>query len=124
VLIALVRFLGNSSNQARPQPFPGNETIQFIKKVIMERVKGVDPEEEKLTLRSLDDFLDRWRRVLPPRYGDFGPPQAEIPLMYPAGTYPLDCWNGKSSPVPSSARSVDSSCEAAVISQYPGPTEE
>jgi hypothetical protein len=124
LVVTLVRFLGSPENRLRPQPYPPTELLGRIKEVIARRVSGVDLEEEELTLHYLAEFLDQWRNVLPPRYGDFGVPQPEIPIMYPAGSRPLDEWAGKSLPTPSSMRSVDAECEAGVIGIYPQPSEE
>lgn len=123
LLITLVRFLGGPENQKRPQPYPDAKLLKMIKDVILDRVSNIDPDERKSTQSLIEELLARWERVLPPRYGDFGPPQTEVPLMYPAGTQPLDAWNGKSLSTPSSMRHVDASCEAAVIGQYPRPEE-
>jgi len=119
--VTVVRFLGASVNRERPQPYPDSSILDLIEQVIRERVLSVDPDEEQLTINLLDETLQHWQRILPPRYGDFGPPRTEIPLMYPAGTHPLDQWDDKSLPTPSSMRNVDASCEAAVIGQYPEP---
>lgn len=124
LVVTLVRFLGSPQNRVRPQPYPSAELLDQIEEIIANRVAVVDPDEENLTVQLLEDFLRRWRDVLPPRYGDFGPPQPEIPVMYPAGSQPLDEWMGKSLPTPSSMRSVDADCEAAVIGNYPTPNEE
>ena len=122
--VTLVRFLGPEENRLRPQPYPPTELLNRIEEIIANRVAMVDADEEQLTVQLLADVLDRWRNVLPPRYGDFGAPQAEIPLMYPAGSQPLDEWIGKSLPTPTSMRSVDADCEAGVIGKYPQPNEE
>jgi len=122
--VTLVRFLGSEENRVRPQPYPPAELLNRIEEIIANRVATVDADEEQLTVQLLSDVLDRWRNVLPPRYGDFGAPQAEIPLMYPAGSQPLDEWLGKSLPTPTSMRSVDADCEAGVIGKYPQPSEE
>jgi hypothetical protein len=124
LLVTLIRFLGNPANRERPQPYPDADILSRIEDVIRNRVMAVDGGEEQPTIELLTDILERWQRILPPRYGDFGPPQTEIPLMYPAGMHPLDVWDDKSLPTPSSMRNVDASCEASVVSQYPEPLEE
>ena len=123
LLVALVRYWGRSDNRERPQPFPDADLIANIRSVIEERVKGIDSGEQDLTLKYFDEQVDHWRRVLPPEYGGFGPPGSNIPLMYPAGSEPLEDWVRRSWPTPSSMRNVDASCEAETISQYPEPDE-
>jgi helicase-like protein len=119
ILATLVRYWGSPDNRRRPQPFPDDQLLDEIRQVIEDRVAGVEPEERELTLALLDERLDRWKRILPPRYGDFGPPQTDIPLMYPAGSEPLEAWENNSWATPSSMRDVDATCDARVIGQYP-----
>jgi len=123
LLVALVRYWGHPDARERPQPFPGDDLIANIRSVVETRVKDIDSGEKNLTLKYFDELVDRWRRVLPPEYGGFGPPGSNIPLMYPAGSEPLEDWIGRSWPTPSSMRNVDASCEAETIRQYPEPDE-
>jgi len=121
LLVTFVRYFGGAENRERPQPFPGRDLIERITGIIRQRVSSVDPDEEQLTISLIRDRMDHWQRIMPPRYGNFGPPAQEIPLMYPAGTEPLPDWENKSWPTPSSMRNVDANCEAWVIAQYPKP---
>jgi len=122
LLVVLVRYFGNVENRERPQPFPDQDLIEAINGIIRERVTNVDRDEVDLSVSLVRERFDQWRRVLPPRYGNFGPPAREIPLMYPAGSEPLPDWENKSWATPSSMRNVDASCEAQVIARY-GDTE-
>jgi len=122
LLITLVRYLGSESNRERPQPFP-EEVIKLVRQVVEQRVASVDPSETDVTLALIKDRLDHWKGVLPPRYGDFGQVQVDIPLMYPAGTEPSERWEEKAWPTLSSMRNVDATCEAAIIGMYPQPEE-
>ena len=121
VLVALVRALGPEANRTRPQPMPDEGLLRSVRRIIEERVAEVDEAEHDLTLAFLDELLEHWRRVLPPRYGGFGRPRSDIPLMHVAGSEPLPEWEGKSWPTPTSLRNVDATCEAAVVAQYPQP---
>lgn len=123
LLVAFVRCL-SQRNQASPQPFPDDQLLDEIEEIIKNRVDGVDPEELDLTLKRLNERLDEWSRFLPPKYGGFGPPTSDLPLMHPAGVTPLVEWDGKSWPTLGSMRDVDASCEAGVIGKYPAPNEE
>lgn len=123
LLVALVRHWGRPDERDRPQPFPDDDLIANIRSVVEVRVKDIDSGEQKLTLKYFDELVDHWRRVLPPEYGGFGPPGPNIPLMYPAGSEPLEDWVGRSWPTLSSMRNVDASCEAETIRQYPEPNE-
>lgn len=124
LLVTLVRFLGSQENQRCPQPYPSEDLRQRVLDVIAERVSVVDPDESAATIALAEDLFAQWKGVLPPRYGDFGAPRSDIPLMYPAGSHPLPDWNDKSLATPSSMRNVDANCEVAVIGQYPQPEEE
>jgi len=61
-------------------------------------------KEVKDTLDLFDYRREHWHNVLPPRYGGFGPPQPDIPLLYPAGSEPLPNWENKSWATPSERR--------------------
>ena len=123
LLVALVRYWGRPDTRDRPQPFPDADLIADIRSVIETRVKDIDSDERDLTMKYFDELVDHWWRVRPPEYGGFGPPGSNIPLMYPAGSEPLEDWIRRSWPTPSSMRNVDASCEAEIISQYPVPEE-
>ena len=123
LLVTLVRYWGRPDTRDRPQPFPDAGLIEKIRSVIEERVTDIDPDEQDLTLKYFDEQVDRWQRVLPPIYGGFGSPSSDIPLMYPAGSEPLEDWIGRAWSTPSSMRNVDASCEAETIRQSPEPDE-
>ena len=74
--------------------------------------------------RQLKEIFGDWRRNPPPRYGDFKPPSADTPLMYPAGTQKLAEWSEPTYPTPSSMRNVDSTCDARVLPKFPQPEED
>ena len=124
LLVALVRYWGHPDTRDRPQPFPDDDLIGHIRAVIGSRIEKTDPDEVDLTLRYFDDLVDHWRRIRPPIYGGFGPPSTDIPLMYPAGSEPLEDWRKRSWSTPLSMRNVDASCEAITITQYPEPDED
>ncbi len=123
LLVALVRYWGRPDTRDRPQPFPDADLMADIRSVIETRVKDIDSDERDLTMKYFDELVDHWWRVRPPEYGGFGPPGSNIPLMYPAGSEPLEGWIGRSWPTPSSMRNVDASCEAETIRKYPEPEE-
>ena len=120
LLVTLVRYWGSPDTRELPQPFPNVDLIENIRSVIEERVTSIDSDERDLALKYFDEVVDRWQRVLPPIYGNFGPSgySSGVPLMYPAGSEPLEDWAGRSWSTPSSMRNVDATCEAEIISQY------
>lgn len=118
LLVGFVRYLGNKDNTKSPQPFPATKLFNEIKSIIRNRIKEIEPDEAELSLKLLNEKILEWGRYLPSKYGNFAPPTEELPLMYPAGKSPLDEWEDKSWPTPSSMRNVDASCEAKVIGNY------
>ncbi|CAH8242937.1 hypothetical protein WJ0W_000146 [Paenibacillus melissococcoides] len=118
LLIGFVRYFGDSRNIKYPQPFPDDDLLDRIRNIIVERVSNIDVDELIHTEKLLNERIDEWSRYLPPKYGDFAPPTSELPLMYPAGTTPLEDWDEKSWPTPTSMRNVDSNCEVQVIKEY------
>ncbi|MDE0553348.1 MAG: helicase-related protein, partial [Candidatus Poribacteria bacterium] len=123
LLVTLVRYWGHPDNRDRPQPFPDAGLIENIRSVIEARVSDIDLDELNLTLDHFEELTNDWQRILPPIYGGFGAYGSDIPLMYPAGSEPLEDWIGRSWATPSSMRNVDASCEAETIRQYPEPGE-
>ncbi len=122
VMVTLIRMLGDESLRLRPNaPPPDASTIERIKSIILERVSRIDAEQTTAALDRLESVIGEWLRVPPPKYGDFGPPDDEEPLMYPSGTDRYPRWSMRPLPTPSSMRNVDSTCDANVISDYPQP---
>ena len=58
------------------------------------------------------NICENGRTAPPPRYGGFGPPSEEMPLMYPAGTQRHPLWHDWPFATPSSMRNVDADCAA------------
>lgn len=120
-LVTLVRYWGDAASQNRPTPVPPDALLERTRGILTSRVQAVDPGEFRFADQMLRDFVLKWQRLLPPIYGQFGPPPPETPLMYPSGTEPRTVWAGRSKSTPTSMRNVDSSCDAEVIAQFPQP---
>jgi len=122
VIVALARTLGDNSLRAKPNsPPPSAEIIEQIRSIILDRTSNVDSEQMSAVLDRFNFIIDEWCRVPPPRYGDFGPPDEEEPLMYPSGTARHPRWSIRPLPTPSSMRNVDATCDTGVPSSYPQP---
>ena len=121
LIVSLVRLLGTAEESRSPNPFPTEELIQRVLKVIRHRVESTDPKEVENVLKEADEFLDDWRRMGPFHYGGFGYKDSPSPLLYPAGTFPLDAWQDRAKQTPSSMRSVDVTCQIGLLKQYPRP---
>jgi len=118
-LITLARYWGNRSLRERPSPPPDDFIVQRIRRILIQRIQNVDPEESQLADQMYGEFVDRWRVIQPPIYGHFGIPPDQNPLMYPSGTEPRAAWFNRSKATASSMRNVDASCDAEVVMQYP-----
>jgi hypothetical protein len=122
LMVTLARFWGDENLRRRPDPPLAGELSDRIRQVILQRVAQVDHEATPSIQRWIEHILHRWTISPPPRYGGFGPPDEEVPLMYPYGSEPLPAWNAHVSgppwPTPSSMRNVDASCDLDVVRDY------
>ena len=112
LVVILCRFWGDGELRNRPSQPPSHDLVQRIKESIQERVNSIDPAEWPGTEALIDEFIRRWSTTRPSRYGGFGPPDEEIPLMYPAGGQQHPHWQNWPYATPSSMRNVDAECAA------------
>ena len=112
LVVILCRFWGDGQLRDWPSQPPSKELVQRIKESIQERVMSVDPAEWSGTEALIDEIIQRWSTTRPSRYGGFGPPDEEIPLMYPAGGQQNPHWQNWPYATPSSMRNVDAECAA------------
>ena len=96
--------------------------FQQIVKFMNDRCQSVDSEHSGALVEKLQQLLKAWNEVRPSEWGRFGRPSPSRPLMYPAGTEPLEDWDESPWATPSSMRNVDVECEARVIPKYPEST--
>jgi hypothetical protein len=120
-IVTLARYWGDDELQNRPQPAPDDALIKKIRDVLLNRVAIVDLPEASSTEKMIEEIVADWRLVPPPKYGHFGPPSDETPLMYPSGTQKRVEWADRPLATPSSMRNVDAGCDAAVVSSFPQP---
>lgn len=120
-IVTLARYWGNEELRERPQPPPNDALLNRIREVLLSRVAIVDTPETSSTDQMIDEIIADWRLVPPPKYGHFGPPPDETPLMYPSGTQTRVEWADRALPTPSSMRNVDAGCDAAVMPSFPQP---
>ena len=112
LIVILCRFWGDAELRDRPSRPPSHELVQRIKESIRARVMSVDQTEWPGTEVLIDDIVRKWSVAPPSRYGGFGPPDEEIPLMYPAGGQQHPQWYEWPFATPSSMRNVDADCAA------------
>ena len=116
ILIGLIRYY-SKENRERPRPFPKKEVIDRVKSIIIDRVQLIDQEEVEKTMALINEKLRYWKNELPLSYGGFGQ-IFDIPLMFPAGTFPSEDIKERAWATPTSMRSVDSTCEGYIITNY------
>lgn len=121
LLVSMIRTLGTPENAFAPNPFPDEQLIETALEIIEKRVSNIDNGERKAVLKEAREFLGKWKRLLPAKYGGFGTADASAPLMYPAGSFPLPEWHDRATSTPSSMRSVDRTCQAKPMPDYPQP---
>ena len=114
VVIGMLRLFGNIQYNTDPPKLPTDEQITMIKDIIKNRVGIIEPEEQKATIRHIDEIIENWQVWDPVKYHDFRGGN-EVPLMYQAGTLPNAIWGSRGFSTPTSMRSVDASCEASVL---------
>lgn len=112
LVVILSRFWGNEELRVEPTNPPDIGVVRRIKETIRERVMSIDEDEWPETEKLLDSIIRKWSDAPPPRYGGFGPPSEETPLMYPAGSQLHPLWHDWPFPTPSSMRNVDADCAA------------
>ncbi len=119
VLVIAARHLGRlaSPDQINPKAALFDELIRCLKG----RCDGSDPDHADALEKKLRQLLGHWAAVKPSEWGRFGKPPESRPLMYPAGTEPLDDWDDSAWATPSSMRNVDVECQAGVVQKYENP---
>ena len=112
LIVILSRFWGDEHLREKPTQPPTASMVRQIKETIRARVISVDPDEWPDTEKLIDEIVHKWSTAPPPKYGGFGPPSEEMPLMYPAGRPRHPMWFDWPYATPSSMRNVDADCSA------------
>ena len=116
VMVAYVRQCGTDAASSNPYPIPEHPLAE-IRKLLLDRVQIVDPDE-RASLEALFDLrLDEWRRWERNRYSS-SPSDEELPLMRPAGAYANPEHLRISWATPQSLRSVDAQCQVEITTLY------
>lgn len=127
LIVAAVRQLSSTEDARSPRPFPlpaHDELRDRFERLMLERVRLVDPLEEGYLEARLQRRLAEWEAWDPVSYGGFGVPPEDPPLMHPAGSTALPGWEGRSWPTLTSLRNVDATCEGEVTGYYNMPADE
>jgi hypothetical protein len=116
VMVAYVRQCGTDAAAHNPYPVP-EQALADIRKLLLDRVQTIDPNEEASLKALFDMRLDEWRRWERNRYSG-SPSDEELPLMRPAGAYANPEHLRISWATPQSLRSVDAQCQVEITTLY------
>lgn len=120
VLVLLCRHLAGLQD---PESInPNDKAVKKAIEFIRDRCQRIDDEHSAALLNRLSHLLKHWDAIRPHEWGRFGKPPGSRPLMYPAGSEPLEDWDDSAWATPSSMRNVDVECDARVIATYPEST--
>lgn len=114
IIFGLLRLRKDGEFNQDPPKFPSIVEIEKIKEIIAKRIEAIDADELDKTLEHIDSIVEKWKIQEPGKYQDFSAGDI-LPLMFPAGTMRNSSWGKRGFPTPTSMRSVDASCEAAVL---------
>ncbi len=114
VMVAYVRQAGD--DHLPPFPFP-TTLVEDVRRVMLNRVRKVDPEEDANFERVFDHRVDQWRRWertnWQAKWSD-----ADIPLLRQAGSYATAERTRLSWSTPQSMRNVDAECQVEITRLY------
>lgn len=116
IMIGMIRLENDENYNIRRPELPSKEILDYMERVIRERVSDVDPDELDDTIKLFNDRLAEWKAWHPelwsPRRNRDWSFTDDVPLMYGAGAHPNEAWDKRGIETPTSMRSVDASCEA------------
>lgn len=120
IIVGLVRLKGNATAASIPNP-PTEDQKEYIRNVILTRIKKVSPEELSIANERLNRIFEIWENNEPAIYEDLSGKGNKIPLMLPYGQLKNPEW-GDSDEFPfktlTSMRSVDASSEVYILGKY------
>ena len=122
VMIGMMRLESNSEyNESKPR-VPNQAMLEHIEQVISSRIKDVDQEELAAAVDRMHKVIADWKAYDPdcwdPKYKRDLSYADDSPLMYYAGSHKNSAWGKAGIETPTSMRSVDTACEAAISSVY------
>ncbi len=119
IIVGMLRLENNKEFNEDPPQFPSEDQIEYVRSVIEERVKDIDPSELESTMNWFNHRIEEWEDWNPQRWEplinydySMGNP---VPLIYSSSVQPNAIWNGRGMKTPTSMRNVDASCEASVL---------
>ncbi len=119
IMIGLMRLENDDDYNSGKPHIPPQSMVDYVERVIRERISDVDPAEEDEAMSLFQERLAEWRAWNPAlwepdRNRDWSF-KDDVPLMYGAGDHPNEAWSERGFPTPTSMRSVDAACEAELM---------
>ena len=115
VVIAIMRLSHHFElNDTKPTP-PSEKDKAKMNKIILERVKLIDPELFEDAEQVLYGIFDFWEKGVQTGYTVHEKDRDGVPLMYPPDKLPNKNWIDRSFPTPNSMRSVDQLSQIEII---------
>ena len=116
VMAAYTRQTANTHSAARPTPFPA-ATLARLRELLLVRVQDIDPTERR-TLEQVFARREREWRAWQPRVWSSGGGGEDGALLRQAGSYVDPVVAQRTWATPTSLRSVDAECQAAITALY------
>lgn len=120
LVVMLVRQLCAEADRDTPQLAARDAVFSRVREIIAKRVALVDQNEQESTLAQVDKLLNEWQTRNPQMY-TCKPTEQITPLIMRAGSKVNPSWDkSRIWEVPTSMRSVDTSCSVRSVSEYIG----
>lgn len=116
VMAAYARQAGSARLATSPDPYP-DDLMKALNKILVDRVRLVDPLEEQNLQRLFElrkDQWKRWGRI----HWEGKPTNENTPLLREAGSYVSPSVASISWSTPMSMRNVDAECEVEITQNY------
>ena len=116
VMASYVLQTGNAHYSESPYPYP-KEIIEYLKTVLIPRVKAIDPMELETFNRIFEKRAKEWKRWERTEWWSNGQ-SVNAPLLRAAGQYVNPEWELISWATPMSMRNVDVECRPQITGLY------
>ncbi|KAF1083762.1 hypothetical protein SPSYN_03111 [Sporotomaculum syntrophicum] len=120
VMVSYARQAGNEMLARSPYPY-SSETIDYFKKLIIERVENIDKNETSNTEKVIEKRARQWQNWKRVKWDGStweAIESSELPLLRVAGSYATKQQAKLSWPTPMSLRNVDAECRATITTLY------
>lgn len=119
IMIGMMRLENNDAYNSGGPVIPNDALLNHIEQVIRCRIADVDSDELDETMTRYEERLSEWKAWHPalwePKRNKDKSFTDDVPLMFGAGEHPNEAWSKHGFETPTSMRSVDASCEAALM---------